>query len=311
MPDSGFLVSIVVPCHNEAANIPLVHEACCAALGDHRAEFLYVDDGSTDATPHVLEELRAKDPRVKPLLLSRNFGHQQALKAGLDHAQGDCTISLDGDMQHPPELIPTLIAEWRAGHEVVYTIRRDDGRTPLLKRLTSAVFYAIARRLTDVEIHPGAADFRLLDRAVVDVLRTCGEQHLFMRGMISWAGFRQKAVEYTPAPRNAGRSSYSVRKMGSLALAGITAFSIRPLRIAMVLGLAIAALAAAYGCYVIYTQLFTDRAVAGWASTTASVLFIGGIQLVMLGVLGEYVGKGFIEVKKRPGYIIRRTKGKG
>lgn len=306
MYERGLLVSIVVPCHNEATNILFVHEACCAALNGHRVEFLFVDDGSSDDTVVVLEELRTKDPRVKPILLSRNFGHQQALKAGLDHAQGDCVISLDGDMQHPPELIPTLIAEWQAGHEVVYTIRRDDGRTPLLKRITAVVFYALVRRLSDVEVHPGAADFRLLDRAVVDVLRQCGEQHLFMRGMVSWVGFRQKAVEYVPAQRNAGRSSYSVRKMTSLALAGITAFGIRPLRIATALGLMIATLAGIYGCYVIYVHLFTDRTVVGWASITASVLFIGGVQLVLLGVLGEYVGKSFLEAKGRPGYIIRK-----
>lgn len=306
MHPNGFLVSIVVPCHNEAANIPLVHKACCMALGEYKAEFLYVDDGSTDTTAQVLNQLRGQDPRVRPVLLSRNFGHQQALKAGLDHAQGDCVISLDGDMQHPPELIPTLIAEWQAGHEVVYTIRRDDGRTPFLKRITATAYYALVRRLSDVDIHPGAADFRLLDRAVVDVLRTCGEQHLFMRGMISWVGFRQKAVEYTPAPRHAGRSSYSLRKMTSLALAGITAFGIRPLRVATALGLLIATLAGLYGCYVIYVHLFTDTTVVGWASITASVLFIGGVQLVLLGVLGEYVGKSFLEAKGRPGYIVRK-----
>jgi hypothetical protein len=194
---------------------------------------------------------------------------------------------------------------------VVYTIRRDDGRTPLLKRITSRLFYALLRRLSDVDIHPGAADFRLLDRAVVDVMRTCNEQHLFLRGMIRWAGFDQKAVEYTPAPRHAGRSSYSVRKMASLALAGMTAFGVRPLRIATTLGLVIALLAGLYGCYVIYVHLFTDRTVVGWASITTSVLFIGGVQLVVLGVLGEYVGKAFLESKRRPGYIIRRPHRRG
>ncbi|MCO6481625.1 MAG: glycosyltransferase [Flavobacteriales bacterium] len=305
MGENDFLLSVVVPCHNEAANIVEFMAACRAALQGHRVEYLFVDDGSTDGTRALLERLHREDPQVKPVILSRNFGHQQALKAGLDHAAGDCVVSLDGDLQHPPALIPRLIQEWQAGHEVVYTVRRDR-RTPFIKRATSRLFYAMARRLAAVDIRPGTADFRLLDRAVVEVLRGCGEQHLFMRGMVVWAGFNQKAVEYEPAPRHAGRSSYSVRKMAGLALAGITSFSIRPLRIATVLGLCIATLAALYGCYVLYAFLFTDRVVAGWTSTTASVLLIGGIQLVMLGVLGEYVGKSFIEVKKRPGYIIRK-----
>lgn len=309
MEERDPLISIVVPCHNESGNIHLFHAACAAALAGYRAEFIYVDDGSTDDTWLLLEALHAADPRVKPITLSRNFGQQQALKAGMDHAQGDCVISLDGDLQHPPELIPTLIAEWQAGHEVVYTVRRDEARIPFFKRATSRLFYALLKWFGAMDIPPGSADFRLLDRCVVDVLRSCGEQHLFMRGMIGWVGFRQKIVPYVPHERHAGHTSYSLRRMVSLALAGITAFSIRPLRIAMFMGLSIAALAALYGCYVIYVQLFTDRAVAGWASMTASVLFIGGIQLVMLGVLGEYVGKSFIEVKKRPPYIVRKRLG--
>jgi dolichol-phosphate mannosyltransferase len=304
-----FRVAIVVPCFNEEGNIrELYHQLNAALKAYSNIAFLFVDDGSTDNTWNVLEQLAAQDSRVNPIALSRNFGHQFALKAGLDHATGDCIISLDADLQHPPELIPTLIDKWLLGYEVVYTIRKEDPNLPWHKRLFSQLFYAIAKRLSSVEVHPGAADFRLLDSSVVEVLRSCGENHLFIRGMVSWAGFNQTSVAYEPNSRFAGKSNYSFRKMVSFALSGITSFSIRPLQLSIFLGLFIAALAGLYGCYVIFIFAFTDRAIQGWASITASVLFIGGIQLIMLGIIGEYLGKTFIENKKRPTYIIRKPR---
>jgi glycosyltransferase involved in cell wall biosynthesis len=307
-----YMVSIVVPCFNEEGNLAELHGQLCKALeACPHVEFLFVDDGSTDGTWAVLQQLAANDKRVRPLALSRNFGHQFALKAGMDNAVGDCVISLDADLQHPPELIPALLAKWRQGFEVVYTVRADDPHLPWHKRVSSKLFYALMRRLSSVDIHPGAADFRLLDKAVVEVLRSCGENHLFIRGLVSWAGFNQTAITYAPNARFAGTTQYSLRKMVAFALSGITAFSIRPLQLSIFLGLFIAALAGVYGLYVIYIFSFTDKAIPGWASITASVLFIGGIQLIMLGIIGEYIGKTFIENKKRPSYILRKPEGQG
>lgn len=305
-----FSISVVVPCFNEEASIGELYLQLSEVLNVYpKVEFLFVDDGSSDGTISKIEALACKDARVRPLSLSRNFGHQFALKAGLDHATGDCVISLDADLQHPPQLIPQLIAKWQEGYDVVYTVRQDDPTLPWHKRATSRMFYRLMSRLSSVDIRPGAADFRLLDREVVDVLRQCGENHLFIRGLVSWAGFRQVAVEYAPNPRFAGKSNYSLRRMVSFALSGITAFSIRPLQLSIFLGLFIAALAGIYGIFVVYSFLFTDRNLPGWTSVAASVLFIGGIQLIMLGIIGEYLGKTFIENKKRPTYVLRKRQG--
>jgi polyisoprenyl-phosphate glycosyltransferase len=309
-PASSFSVSVVVPCYNEESGISELYRQLkdvLAAYPDYK--ILFVDDGSSDQTVQTIEALAEKDERVKLIVLSRNFGHQLALKAGLDHATGDCVISLDADLQHPPQLIPELIKKWQEGYEVVYTIRRDTAKTSFFKRITARFFYWIASKLSSVEVHPGAADFRLLDRTVVDVLKECRENYLYLRGLVSWAGFRQTSLEYEPNERFAGKTKYSTRKMIRFALAGITSFSIRPLQLSLVLGIIIAGLAFLYGLYVIYIYTFTDQAVAGWASTTASVLFIGGIQLIVLGILGEYIGKNFMESKKRPVYVVRKRVG--
>ncbi len=310
--NGSFSVSVVVPCFNEEGSLPELYTQLCDVLKGYLAvEFIFVDDGSTDGTLALLHRLAVSDQRVRPLALSRNFGHQFALKAGLDHAMGDCVISLDADLQHPPELIPVLIAKWQEGADVVFTVRQEDPSLPWHKRATSRLFYRLMSKLSSVEIHPGAADFRLMDREVVDVLKQCGENHLFIRGLVSWAGFRQVAVEYAPNPRFAGKSNYSLRRMVSFALSGITAFSIRPLQLSIFLGLVIAALAGIYGIFVVYSFLFTDRNLPGWTSVAASVLFIGGIQLIMLGIIGEYLGKTFIENKKRPTYVVRKNRSQG
>jgi dolichol-phosphate mannosyltransferase len=301
------LVSIVIPCYNEAGNIDELYAQLEPVLADLTSyEVIFVDDGSKDHTVEKIEELRAANANLKLIELSRNFGHQAALKAGLDHAQGNCVISMDADLQHPPALIPELINKWKDGYEVVFTQRDEDKNLSFFKRQTSKLFYALARKMTTVTIHPGTADFRLLDRKVVDVLKEMGESFLFYRGLVSWVGFKQIAVRYQPNERFAGASQYTYRKMFSLALSGITSFSIRPLQLSIVLGLIIASLAGLYGAYVVYAFAFTDRALPGWTSTTASVLFIGGVQLVMLGIIGEYIGKGFMEGKRRPPYVIRK-----
>ncbi|HSW68004.1 MAG TPA: glycosyltransferase family 2 protein, partial [Bacteroidales bacterium] len=272
-------------------------------------ELLFVDDGSCDKTVDTIEQLSKSDNRVRLLVLSRNFGHQNALKAGLDYSEGDCVISLDADLQHPPSLIPELISKWRAGYEVVYTIRKNANHIPLLKHVTSKLFYKIAGKLSSIEMHPDAADFRLLDRAVIDVLKSCKENYLYIRGLVSWAGFRQTSLKYVAQSRHKGKTKYSFRNMIRFALAGITSFSIRPLQLSIIIGLLIAGLSFLYGLYVLYISIFTSQAVPGWASTTASILFIGGIQLIILGIIGEYLGKLFIENKRRPNYIVRKKIG--
>ena len=302
-------ISVVVPCYNEVGNIQALYDQLAPVLATYPShELVFVDDGSKDDTVRLIESLSQKDPSVKLLQLSRNFGHQAALKAGLDHAQGDCVISLDADLQHPPDLIPDLIKKWQEGYEVVFTQREEDPNLSWIKRATSKLFYRLAQKLSSVQIHQGTADFRLLDREVVDVLKQLDESYLFIRGLVSWVGFKQTAISYKPQGRFAGESNYTYRKMFSLALSGITSFSIRPLQLSIVLGLVIASLAGIYGLYVIYIFSFTNQAMPGWASTTASVLFIGGVQLIMLGVLGEYVGKGFMEGKRRPTYIVRKKR---
>ncbi len=306
MAEESVLISVVVPCFNEAANIAELYTQLQPVLSTfEKYELIFVDDGSSDNTPERILDLQKSDENIRLLQLSRNFGHQAALKAGLDNAIGNCVISMDADLQHPPEIIPDLIKKWKEGFEVVYTQREDGDDLPWLKRTTSKLFYRIAQRLTSVRIHPGTADYRLLDRKVVDVIKDLDESYLFFRGLVSWAGFRQTSVKFKAKDRYAGKSNYTYGKMFSLAMSGITSFSVRPLQLAMVLGLVIAALAGIYGVYVIYIFAFTDNAIPGWASTTASVLFIGGVQLIMLGILGEYVGKAFMEGKRRPTYIIR------
>lgn len=299
-------VSVVIPAFNEEGNIPLLTEKLTAVLENyHDYRILFVDDGSRDHTPDVIKDIREKNPRVQYISLTRNFGHQNALKAGLDHAEGDCVITMDADLQHPPELVPQLIDKWQAGYDVVYTVRSDDPNLSWFKRKTSGLFYRLLRWLSDMKIPKGAADFRLLDRSVVEVFKDIKEYFLFFRGITHWVGFRQYALPYTPEKRFSGKSKYSVKQMMGFAITGITSFSLKPLRLSILLGITFASLAFLYGIYAIAMKLFSQQAVPGWASVLVSVLFIGGFQLIVLGIIGEYIGKLFMEVKQRPHYIIK------
>ncbi len=301
----NFTISAVIPCFNEQDNIIPLYQGLTDVLKPYPVyELLFVDDGSNDNSLEIIRSLASTDTRVRFLSLSRNFGHQHALKAGLDHASGDCVISLDADMQHPPALIPVLIEQWQQGYEVVNTIRGEQKSLSKSKKITSGLFYHLVNKLSSVEIKPGVADFRLLDRKVVDALKQFNENYLFLRGLIPWLGFRQTSVNYEPAERFAGQTKYSFIRMLRFALDGITSFSNRPLYLSIGLGAVIAGLAFVYGLYALYVHLFTDAALPGWTSITASVLFIGGIQLMMLGIIGIYLGKLFIENKRRPNYII-------
>ncbi|MBF0511222.1 MAG: glycosyltransferase family 2 protein [Candidatus Omnitrophica bacterium] len=298
-------ISIVLPAFNEQGNLKAVTHELGVVLKGLDYKIIFVDDGSQDNTLDALKKLRGENPRIHFLSFSRNFGHQNALKAGLDHADGDCVVVMDCDMQHPPGMLPEMIALWQKGYEVVYTIRHDKKGTPFFKRSSASLFYSILNSLSEVPIDPGRADFFLIDKKVVDVLRNYDESSLFFRGMIPWIGFKQVGLDYTPAPRLSGKTKYSFKKMFEFAVDGVTSFSIKPLRAAIFLGFFVSTGAVCYLIYILYQRLFTNLTVPGWTSILASVLLLGGIQLISLGIIGEYLGKLFMHSKKRPKYIIR------
>jgi glycosyltransferase involved in cell wall biosynthesis len=299
-------VSIIVPVFNEEENlVPLLQRLFEALEYDKNFEVLFVDDGSTDGTIEKLRLLSHQYSTVRYLSFSRNFGHQCALRAGLMHADGDCVISLDADLQHPPEVIPEMIARWREGFEIVLAVRSQDNSLPFLKRLTSRLYSRTINSLADIHLEECAADFRLLDRKVVSLLQSLPEGNLFLRGIVDWVGFKKSIIRYRQADRFSGTTKYSLRKMIRLAMQGITAFSVRPLRLATLLGLIIAGFASMYALYAVFIYVFTDRTVTGWTSLIVSVLFLGGMQMFLLGIIGEYLGRLFMESKRRPDYIIR------
>ena len=302
-------ISIVVPVCNEEANVPiLIREinAVFQQLPEYYYSFVFIDDGSTDNTLTVLKELAAGQNNLFFVSLSRNFGHQNALKAGLDLANGDAVIMMDADLQHPPALIPALVKEWQNGFDVVYTIRKDHSELPLMKRKTSNLFYNLINNLSDIELEQGTADFRLMDKKVILAFRTFQESDLFMRGLVKWIGFSQKGIEYDPSVRSHGESKYTLKKMIRFALQGITSFSTRPLYTATYLGLAFACLSLLFIPYVIYSYYF-GHVISGWASIIATISFFGGLQLMILGVLGLYLGKLFIQSKQRPHYLVKES----
>ena len=301
-------ISIVIPAHNEADNLPVLLRALgatLAALG--RLEIVCVDDGSTDNTFAILLDAARQDERIKYVRLSRNFGHQAALRAGLSYSSGDCVISMDADMQHPVRLIPQMVEKWREGYDVVLTTREETGDISAFKRFTSRVFYLMINALSDVHIDPGSADFRLLDRKVVDVVRSLSETDFFLRGIIPWAGFKSCKIDYIPDRRRFGDTKYSLRKMISFAISGVVSNSIQPLRLATILSAAISGMAVLYTLYAIHIYLVYGQVVPGWASVAVIVSFIGGLQLLVLGVVGEYIGRILKESRKRPGFVVSAT----
>lgn len=302
-------VTVVVPVHNEQTNVPVLAAKLQQVFTplDYEYNVIFIDDGSTDKTVEVLKQLSASDNRIGYISFSRNFGHQAALKAGLDHANGDCVISMDGDMQHPPALIPAFLEKWKEGYDVVYTLREEDPQLDYFKKTSSRLFYRTMNRLSEIEMEKGSADFRLLDRKVVDVLRNLPENELFFRGLVKWAGFSQFAMEYTPDKRHSGESKYNLKKMMRLALQGITSFSIKPLYLAIYLGLTISLLAVLYVPYALYGH-YMGHARPGWASIIVTIAFFGGMQLMILGIIGLYLGKLFMQSKNRPVYLVRESK---
>jgi glycosyltransferase involved in cell wall biosynthesis len=299
-------VSIVIPCLNEQGNILALFERIRSELaGDYNFEVIFIDDGSTDGTLDVLRDLAAKNPELRYVSLSRNFGHQQALKAGLDRASGECVIMMDADLQHPPALLRQLIGRWREGFDIVYTVRQANLELPLFKRISSRLFYKLINCLTEHPIEEGAADFRLVDRRVASIISSMNDPFLFLRGLIPWLGFKQSSIAYNPDARFSGTTKYSLIKMARLALHGVTSFSVRPLRMATLFGAVISLISFAYLIYALLAFFVYHISLPGWSSIVSSILLLGGIQLIMLGIIGEYLGMLYVQSKQRPTYIVR------
>lgn len=304
-------LSVIIPCYNEEAVIGETNRRLVNVIERFTPQFelIYVDDGSQDQTPNLLRQLQQSDSRIRAILLSRNFGHQMAVTAGLDNVRGNAVVLIDADLQDPPEVIEEMVYQWSQGYHVAYGVRTERiGETPF-KRWTAKAFYRLINCLSDVPIPLDTGDFRLMDRQVVEALKLMPERDRFLRGMVSWVGFRQIAVPYQRAPRLAGVSKYPLWKMIRFAIDGILSFSLIPLRMAIWTGLLTFGLSLIGIIYALVLRLFTAIWVPGWTLLFISTLFIGGIQLVFLGVIGEYIGRIYRENKQRPLYLIRERLG--
>ena len=298
------LLSVVAPIYNEDALLEEFYARVCSALEGLDFELVLVDDGSTDSSGPLLARLASVDPRVRVVYLSRNFGHQTALTAGLDHAQGDAVVMLDADLQDPPELIPRMLDHWRAGCDVVYAVRKQRDGESRFKLVTARWFYRLFDKLAQVELEHNAGDFRLLDRKALDALLSMRERSRFLRGMTVWVGYRQAAVPYDRDPRYAGETKYTLSRMLRFSLDAISSFSHRPLQLATLLGFLISTLAFVAIPVVIALRL-AGSYLPGFGTVTIAVLLLGGIQLIAIGIIGEYVGRIYDEVKDRPLYLVR------
>ena len=313
----GPILSLIVPVKDEEGAIapfvdrvaPILDGLFATGAPGPAWEILFVDDGSEDATLAAVIQAHGRDPRVRALSLSRNFGKEAALTAGLDHAAGQAVIPIDVDLQDPPELIGAMLAKWRDGYEVVYGVRTNRQTDSLPKRLTADLYYRAHNYLSSDKIPEHAGDFRLLDRSVVEVIRAMPERNRFMKGLFAWSGFRQAAVEYERAPRSIGETKFRYWKLWTLALDGLTSASTMPLRVWSYIGVVIAFFSLLYAVYVAVKTVFLGSDVAGYPSLMVAILFFGGLQLISLGVLGEYVGRILIETKRRPLYVVRKKIG--
>ena len=304
--------SIIAPVYNEEGNLRELYAQMKQTLETtgETWELVLVNDGSRDRSMEIMQALQQQDPRVKIVDFAKNFGHQLAVTAGLDYAQGDAVVIIDADLQDPPAVILQMIEQWKQGYQVVYAVRSERKGESWFKEFTAKAFYRLIYRITDVDIPLDTGDFRLMDRKVVDTLKTMRERHRFIRGMTSWVGFKQTGVEYVREERFAGETHYPFTKMFKFALDAITGFSYLPLQIATYAGFAIAALSAIATLVVIYARLFLEsKAFLGQATTLVVVLFLGGIQLITLGIIGEYLGRIYDEVRGRPLYIVSRASG--
>jgi polyisoprenyl-phosphate glycosyltransferase len=308
MMDKKKLISIVVPVYNECAVIRAFHKRM-TQIGDilqpFDYELIFVDDGSTDNSYQALIELANEDSRTSVVKLSRNFGHQMAITAGIDTAEGDAVVVIDADLQDPPELIPEFVQKWQQGYDVVYGVRSKRAGETRMKLLTASVYYRLLRRLTKIDIPVDTGDFRLIARRVVEQMKRLHEKERFVRGLVSWVGFKQVGITYTRSERYAGETKYPYRKMIKFALDGITSFSTVPLRLATWLGYFASTIAFLYACSV-FVQKALGYTIQGWATIMVGTLFLGGVQLICLGIIGEYIGRIYEETKQRPLYIVEQ-----
>lgn len=301
-------ITIIIPAFNEESNLNEIRKEIdhvFETLSGYSYEIIFVNDGSKDKTQQNLEKLAHEFSNVKYIEFSRNFGHQYAVKAGMDFADANAVISMDADLQHPPSLIPEMIQKWEQGYDVVYTIRKYSEKTSIFKKKTSDFFYKLLAGLSDVELEKGSSDFRLLDISVIEAIKATGENDIFLRGLVKWIGFKQYAISYVAGERFSGQSKYGFGKMLKFAFTGITAFSVKPLYLAAYLGFIFSGISSlGYLLYVIYS-FSVGTEISGWASLIMTIVFFGGLQLIILGIIGMYLGKIFKQVKDRPNYIIR------
>jgi dolichol-phosphate mannosyltransferase len=303
--------SVVVPIFNEEEVLSPFYERLKNVMNslNEDYEIIFVNDGSTDHSMEELQKLSQSDPNVKIIEFSRNFGHQIAITAGLDHTNGQAIIIMDGDLQHPPEVIPKLIQKWKEGYEVVYTVKKETKDAGFFKNISASVFYSLMNKIGNIRIPKHGADFRLVDQKVLESLKLLRERSRFMRGLVNWVGYSQTSVEFEADARYAGATKYSLKRMIQFALDGITSFSSFPLRISTYFGFLVSAMSFLYAAFAIYARLFTQIALPGWTSILVAVLFLGGVQLITIGLLGEYIGRIYDEVKQRPLYLIKNKIG--
>ncbi|WP_101912156.1 glycosyltransferase family 2 protein [Megasphaera vaginalis (ex Bordigoni et al. 2020)] len=311
LKDERKILSIVVPVYNEQLNIEKFYEEVTQVLGtvDMAYEIIFVDDGSNDTTPLVLSRLTQQDEHVRAFILARNFGHQLALTCGMDHARGDAVITMDGDLQHPPAMIPDLLQKWREGYDVVQTVRLATDDAGFVKQLTSSAYYKVLNALSPVHITPGGSDFRLMDRKVLTTFRRFREHGRFIRGIVGDIGYKTATIDFIAPKRFAGTSKFSMKKMLRFALDGITSYSNLPLRISFYAGLLSGLFSIVIIMHALYCKI-TGQATPGWTTTIVVVCLMGGFQLIFMGIIGEYIGRIFEEVKDRPLYWLRAELGK-
>lgn len=305
-------VSILIPCYNEAESLEALYAALQQLMDSqtgYQWEVLMVNDGSKDQTLSVIKQLRSRDQRICYIDLSRNFGKENAMLAGFDYATGDCLVIMDADLQHPPHVIPDMLKLWEEGYEDVYAKRVSRGKESWLRKRFTLLYYRLLQKTTRVEILENVGDFRLLDRKCIDALKQLRETQRYTKGMYCWIGFKKHEILFEQGDRLAGESSFNFFRLFSLAMDGITSFTTAPLRIATVLGLLMSSVAFAYMCYVLITTMIWDDPVAGYPTLMTVILFLGGVQLLSLGIIGEYLGRIFYETKERPVYLVRDKEG--
>lgn len=301
-------VTILIPCYNEEASLPLLYPRLQELMNSqprYAWEILFVNDGSSDKTVEIIHQLRAADKRISLVDLSRNFGKERAMLAGFDYAKGDCVVIMDADLQHPPHVIPQMLARWEEGFDDVYAERRTRGKEPWLRKQVSLLYYRLLQKTTRINILPNVGDFRLLDRKCIEVLRQLRESERNTKGLYCWIGFRKTSVAFETADRVAGTSSWNFWSLLNLAVNGITSFTTAPLRLATVLGFVVSLVAFVYMCYILLKTLLFGDPVQGFPTLLTVILFLGGVQLLSLGIIGEYLGRIFYESKHRPVYVVR------